>query len=209
MTPTWATGTSSSSHFFFRWLRIYFYFRLRTGSFRDTILTRKEEGRKSQPKQDQQHRISNTALCVNIHTGQQHCASIFLLRIITCLPNESAWFLWATWRSQLRVFNGLAAPERFLYHASTYVDTYASAELCLFQEDSLLAGKVEGWTLPTWCQPLGTNTPFHTWVLSKPVLQMGLKGNIRVLNDDILMRNKAVNSIVASLPPVIWGPLIE
>lgn len=146
---------------------------------------------------------------VNIHTGQQYCASIFLLRIITYFSNERAWFLWATWRSQLCSFNRLAAPEQFLYHASTYVDTYASVELCLFQEDSLLAGKAKGWTLPTWCQDLDTNTPFHTWVLSKPILQMGLKCNIRVLNDDILMRNKAVNSIVASLPPVIWGPLIE
>ena len=146
---------------------------------------------------------------VNIHTGQQHCASIFLLRIITSLSNERACFLWATWRSQLCILKRLAAPEQFLHHTSTHMDTYASAELGLFQEDSLLAGKVEGWTLPTWCQHRDTNAPFHTWVLSKLILQMGLKCNIRVLNDDILMRNKAVNSIVASLPPVIWGPLIE
>lgn len=52
--PARAAGTSSGRHFFLRRLRIYFYFRLRTGPFRHPILPRKEEGRVSQPKQEQQ-----------------------------------------------------------------------------------------------------------------------------------------------------------
>lgn len=40
MTAAWTVGAGSGGHFFFRWLRVDFYFRLGAGSLRNTVLTR-------------------------------------------------------------------------------------------------------------------------------------------------------------------------
>lgn len=48
--PARAAGTSSGCHLLLRWLGVDFYLRLGAGPLRHPILTRKEQGRVSQPQ---------------------------------------------------------------------------------------------------------------------------------------------------------------